>query len=126
VRPIPRLLLAILFVCVSAAASGCPGCDSIPFLSDPTPVVQSVSVTPPNMQLAVGQLQQFTAAVLPSSVQQSVTWSVAPASVATISATGVVTAISAGQATVTATTVAKPVMTSTAIVTVTAPSAGQS
>ena len=87
--------------------------------------MQSVAVTPSNMPLAVGQLQQFTATVLPSSVQQNVTWSVAPASVATISGTGVVTATSAGQAIVTATTVAKPVTTSTAIITVTAPPPGQ-
>ena len=118
-------MLASLLICVCAAAAGCPACDSIPFLSNPTPVAQSVSVTPANMQLAVGQLQQFTATVSPSTVQQSVTWSVAPASVATISGTGVVTATSAGQAIVTATTVAKPVQTSTAIVTVTAPPAGQ-
>lgn len=63
---------------------------------------------------------QLTASVKPSNAQQNVTWSASPVSVATITDTGLVTAIGLGQAVVTATTVGKPVATSTATVTVSA------
>ena len=98
--------------------SGCPACPSIPFLTQPSDVVQSVSVFPANMTMMPGQLMQLTASVKPSNAQQNVTWSASPASVATITDTGLVTAIGLGQAVVTATTVGKPIATSTATVTV--------
>ena len=78
-----------------------------------------MSVFPANMQMAPGQNMQLTATVKPSTAQQNVTWLVTPASVATITDTGLVTATGLGQAVVTATTVGKPVQTSTASVTVT-------
>jgi uncharacterized protein YjdB len=83
--------------------------------------VQSVTVTPLAAQLTVGQTVQFTASVEPSGVpDKSVTWSVAPANIATIDTKGVLTALAPGQAVITATTLATPVHTAQAVANITA------
>ena len=109
----PASVALLLFVCLCAA--GCPsGCDTAKQLLKPSSV-QSVSVTPLAAQVTVGQTVQFTATVLPSGVSdKSVTWSVAPAGLATIDASGLLTALAPGHAVVTATTVAAPVHTAQA------------
>lgn len=112
-------IVMLLLVCVSAA--GCPsGCNTAKQLLNPTGTsVQSVTVTPLSAQVKVGQTVQFTATVLPTGVSdRSVTWSVAPAGLATINATGVLTALAPGQAIVTATSVATPVHTAQAAATI--------
>lgn len=119
-----RLWLSVLVVACLAAA-GCPsGCDAAKKLVNPTGTsVESVTVTPLAAQLIVGQTQQFTATVAPSGVpDKSVTWSVAPAAVATIDTKGVLTALAPGQAIVTATSVGTPVHTAQAVANITASS----
>jgi uncharacterized protein YjdB len=112
-------VVVFLFVCVCAA--GCPsGCDTAKQLLKPTSV-ESVSVTPLAAQVTVGRTVQFTAVVLPTGVSdRSVTWSVAPAGLATIDASGVLTALAPGQAVVTATSVATPVHTAQAAASISA------
>lgn len=51
----------------------------------------SVTVAPPTVSLYAGQTQQFTATIA-NSINQAVTWTVAPAGTGTISATGLYTA----------------------------------
>jgi hypothetical protein len=88
-------------------AAGCPSCDASKLLN-PTGV-QSVAIAPQLVQVVVGQTQQFTATVKPDRSDQAVSWSVAPASLATIDGKGLLTAVAPGQAVVTATTTATPV-----------------
>lgn len=77
-----------------------------------------VTVTPPvihvtnvqldinNIQMEVGKTQQLTATVIPTNAtNKSVTWKSSAPSVATVSSTGLVTCIAAGNATITVTTV---------------------
>lgn len=64
----------------------------------------AVEVTPPTLELAVGATGELTAEVTPeSAVGITVTWSSSDESVATVDASGTVTAVGAGTATITAT-----------------------
>ena len=66
----------------------------------------SVSLDPATASKTVGQTQQLTPTVLPASaVNKKVTYSTSDATKATVSATGLVTAVAAGTATITVTTV---------------------
>ena len=119
----PRRVWIAVLVAASLTAAGCPsGCDAAKKLVNPTGTsVQSVTVTPLAAQLTVGQTVQFTASVEPSGVpDKSVTWSVAPANIATIDTKGVLTALAPGQAVITATTLATPVHTAQAVANITA------
>jgi len=75
--------------------------------SEPTPTVASVEVTPATADREVGETVQLSAAVKDAAGNlmqgQSVTWSSSAQSVASISASGLVTANSLGSATLTAT-----------------------
>jgi uncharacterized protein YjdB len=73
-------------------------------VSGRTVLVESISVTPPDATLTVGEQQQFTAQVLPSTAtKKNVTWSSDKSSVATVDAkTGMVRGVSAGKAVITA------------------------
>lgn len=73
-----------------------------------TPAVTGISVTPPSATLAIGGTAQLSAVVTANdpSVALTVTWSTSAASVATVSATGLVTAVGRGSATITATSTA--------------------
>jgi uncharacterized protein YjdB len=83
------------------------------------PVVNSVSVSPATPSILIGATQQFSATVLGTVANKSVSWK---ASAGTISATGVLTApSSAGTVTVTATSAADTTKSATATVTVAAP-----
>lgn len=69
--------------------------------------VTSIAVTPSQQSVEVGHTQQFSAtATFSDGTTQpitNVTWSISPASVATISSTGLATGVAAGSATVSAT-----------------------
>ena len=79
-------------------------------------IVTALSVSPATATVAVAAAETITATVTPSSFT-NVTWTSSDKSVATVSAAGVVTGVSAGTATITATAGAK---TATCTVTVTA------
>ena len=84
--------------------------------------VARVTVSLNSANVAVGQTTQATAAALDASGQpisgRTVTWSIDPSSIATVSTGGVVTGVAAGSATLTATVDGKSASTA---VTVTAP-----
>lgn len=80
--------------------------------------VASIDVTPAIATLDVGDTQQMSKTVSPAGAQQNVTWSTSAPGVATISSSGLVTAISSGTATITATSVVDNTKTDTATITV--------
>ena len=88
------------------------------------PTLTAVSLTPESASLEVGQSQPFTATLAFSDsttaplAPANGSWSISPLTVATISSSGVVTAVGAGQATVQLTYDGK---TDTSVVTVVAP-----
>lgn len=85
-----------------------------------TSEVSSVSVAPSVANVAVGSTRQLTASVMPTtSSNQSVTWSSSDESLATVSASGLVTGVATGSVTITATT-ADGGKTATSAITVTA------
>ena len=89
----------------------------------PVPVV-GVTVSPKPVSLQVGGTQTLTATVTPSNADNpGVTWSSSNPSVATVNASGLVTAIAVGTATITATSAADITKQNTCVVTVTAPPA---
>jgi len=103
---------------LTATSEGQSGAATVTVL--PVPVA-SVSVTPPSLGLTVGQTGQLTATPRDAAgnplTGRVVTWASDNAAVATVSATGLVTAVSAGTATLTATSEGQ---SGTAMVTVTA------
>ena len=73
---------------------------------DPDVHVESVSLNKTQLELAVGGTATLTATVLPENASnKSVTWSSSRTSYATVSSTGVVTAVAPGTSVITATTV---------------------
>ena len=91
-----------------------------------TVAVASVDVSPASASLTVGQTQQLSATPKDASgnalAGRTVTWTTSAASVATVSGTGLVTAVAVGTATITATSEGK---SGTAALTVTVASATQ-
>lgn len=95
-----RCAQGLLLLCLGSTLAGCGNPSGL----------DSVQVTPTSQSLAVGQTSQFTAygtfgnASRPTkqNITSTVTWSSATPSVATISTTGMVTAVSAGTTTITA------------------------
>jgi len=88
------------------------------------PALQSIAVTPANPSITKGSTQQFTATGTYSdnstqNLTAQVTWNSSAPAVATISATGLATAVGAGTSTITASLVG--VLSNSAILTVTAP-----
>ena len=90
-----------------------------------TPTVNSVTVAPAFVTLEPNDTQQLTATVdaTPSSADKTVTWSSSDSDVATVSTTGVVTAVAPGSATITATSNLDNTKSGSCTVTVTAPAA---
>ncbi len=85
----------------------------------PTVPVTSVSVSPTTMSLNAGLTAQLTATVSPANAtNQAVNWSSNNTGIATVNASGLVTAVAAGTAVITATTVDQS-KTATATITVT-------
>jgi len=80
------------------------------------PVAVSVKITPSNATLNVGSTVQFTPTVTNSTV--GVAWTVSPSSLGTISASGMFTAIAAGQGTVTAASMQDSTKSASAVITV--------
>jgi hypothetical protein len=88
------LYFSVLFVALSAME-----CEP-----DPMPVT-GVTVTPSSVSMVINTTRQLTAEVEPANViDNTVTWSTSNAAVATVSATGLVSAKMVGNATITATT----------------------
>ena len=112
----PTFRAYALWLCIAIALAGCNNQTQTPT----GPTVTSVSVMPSTARLIVGQTQQFTATVAPTDAPQTVTWAAIPASVVSISTTGIVTGLAPGQATVTATPSGSSTVMGTALVTVTA------
>lgn len=105
---------------LTASATGRPG--GLPsVVTTPTPiVVTSVVVTPATATVAVGNITNLAARVLPNAAVQSVVWSSATPASVTVSATGVATGVAVGSSIVKATSVSDPTKFSTSLVTVTA------
>ena len=81
--------------------------------------VQSVSVSPTSVSLYIGETQQLTKEVFPSNAtEKTVTWSTSNSSVATVSASGLVSGVGAGSVTITATSVQNNSKKASATVTV--------
>lgn len=103
---------------LTASATGRPG--GLPsVVTTTTPiVVTSVVVTPATATVAVGNITNLAARVLPNAAVQSVTWVSATPARATVSATGVVSGVSVGTTVVTATSVSDPTKSASCTVTV--------
>lgn len=82
----------------------------------------SISVTPATVTLSMGgtKTQQLAVAANPTTADGAVVYSTSDATKATVSASGLITAIAIGTATITATSVADGTKTDTCVVTVTA------
>ncbi|MGC4038461.1 MAG: Ig-like domain-containing protein [Chitinophagaceae bacterium] len=81
--------------------------------------VTGVTLNPTSASIVTGGTQQLTATIAPSNAtNQAVTWSSSNTAIATVSATGLVTAVAAGTATITVTT-QDGAKTATATITVT-------
>ena len=86
--------------------------------------VTSVSLDKASLELTEGETAQLTATVLPdNATNKNVTWSTSNASIATVDANGLVTAVSAGTAVITVTT-EDGTKTASCTVTVTVPVTG--
>lgn len=85
-----------------------------------TAAVTAVEVLPATASIEVAETVQLTASVSPANASQGITWSSGTPAVATVSATGLVTGVSAGSATITATSTSDGTKTDTAAITVTA------
>jgi cytochrome b involved in lipid metabolism len=82
----------------------------------PAPI--SVTITPPNATIKVGGVEQFTPTVVGSTA--GVAWTLSPSTLGTISASGLFTAVVAGQGTVTAASTQDPTKSASALITVSA------
>ncbi|MFG0356524.1 phage tail tube protein [Pseudomonas sp. zbq_11] len=83
-------------------------------------VVAAVDVTPATLSLEVGDTDDLEVVVTPAGASQQVTWTSSAPAIASVSETGLVTALAVGTATITATSVADGTKTDTCAVTVTA------
>lgn len=87
----------------------------------PAPIViAAVEVTPATLSLAIDETADLEAVVTPVGASQLVEWTTSDPAVASVSATGLVSGLTAGTATITATSVADGTKTDTCAVTVTA------
>jgi len=90
-------------------------------ITQPNPVVTTVTVSPPSASVAVGATSSLQATVKDQSGNtmsgQTVTWSTNNAAAATVSSTGIVSGVAAGSATITASTAG---VSGTSAITVTA------
>ncbi|MNH04579.1 Fructan beta-fructosidase precursor [compost metagenome] len=87
----------------------------------PAPIaVTTVTVAPTTASVQVGKTRDLEAVVAPVGASQQITWTTSDATKATVSQTGLVTAVAVGTATITATSVADPTKSGTATITVTA------
>lgn len=80
--------------------------------------VTTITTTPPTATLAVGATQQLTSVAAPAAASQDVVYSTSDATKATVSQSGLVTAVATGTATITATSFADSTKTDTVAITV--------
>ena len=112
--PDSRIVTALLLV-----ISACGGGDSSGPAPDPTPRVTAVSVTPSTHTMAVGDQMQFNATVnAVNGASTGVSWATSNASVATVSSSGLVQAVTVGSVTITATSSFDATKSGTASITV--------
>ena len=88
--------------------------------SSTTTKATAITVTPTTLSLTEGKTATLSATVTPAEANQKVTWTSSNKTVATVDATGKVTAKAAGDAKITATTKDGTTLTATCAVTVTA------
>lgn len=111
-RPNPTTLTAVALVTLAACGGGgtSPNPPAPPPPPPPTPVA-TVTVSPTTASLVPQQTQTLTAATLDAAGNtlngRTISWSTSATTVATVSASGVVTAVAPGSATVTATSEGK-------------------
>jgi len=116
-----KLTRSLFALGVLAGLAACGDDVSVTEPPKPTPAVTGISVTPGSATLIKGQTAQLSAVVTANdpSVATTVTWASSNAAVATVSATGLVTAVAPGAATVTATSTANANFKAGAQITVT-------
>ena len=96
--------LAILLLLIFPFLLACSRKENLDPSGEPQVRVQSVSVIPTSKDLAIGETVQLGATVSPSNAtRKDITWSSSKSSVATVSSSGLVTAVSEGTTTITAT-----------------------
>lgn len=105
---------------IAASATSRPGGLPSVIVEDTPIAVTSVTTTPATATVAVGNVTNLDAAVLPAAANQAVTWSSAAPATATVNANGRVTGVAAGVVVITATSVSDPTKSDTTSVTVTA------
>ena len=88
--------------------------------SSTTTKATAITVTPTTLSLTEGETEKLSATVTPAKANQKVTWTSSDKTVATVDATGKVTANAAGDAKIIATTKDGTALTATCAVTVTA------
>ncbi len=113
-----RIALRLALAAVTVGLTSCGGGPSEP-PPPPPPPPPTIAVTPPTLNLTVGQTGQLAASVTGSTA--SVSWATSAAAVATVDQTGLVTAVTPGTATITASLANQPNVSATAAVTATAP-----
>jgi uncharacterized protein YjdB len=94
---------------------------SIESIPTPPPAPTSITRSPATMTLDIGNTSQITASVVPAGAVQTVTYASSDATIATVSSTGLVTAVADGNATITITSTALNTVTATVAVTVNEP-----
>lgn len=95
--------LAILLLFILPFLFACSGKENLEPSKDTEVRAQSVSVIPTSKDLTIGETVQLSATVSPSNAtRKDITWSSSKSSVATVSSSGLVTAVSEGTATITA------------------------
>lgn len=82
--------------------------------------LRTISIGTGTVNLVVGATSQLTAVPTPTNANGKVTWASSDPTKATVSATGLVTGVAAGNATITATSATDDTVTATRAVTVTA------
>jgi uncharacterized protein YjdB len=105
---------------IAASATARPGGLASVIVEDTPIAVTSVVTTPATATVAVGNVTNLDAAVLPPAANQAVVWTSATPATATVNANGRVTGVAAGVVVITATSVSDPTKSDTTSVTVTA------
>ncbi|WP_158233400.1 Ig-like domain-containing protein [Reichenbachiella sp. 5M10] len=107
-------------VTISASNSAGSDTETLEIIVNPEPAT-GVTLSATTVNLTIPNTQQLTATIAPAgATNQNVAWSTSDAAIATVDASGLVTAVASGSATITATT-ADGGHTATAAVTVVAP-----